>query len=80
MQCSQLPWMLRLRTASHVYKEYLRTDYDTGSVRNGPGLSRDKHLCLLFIFTLFSDRFSEVPDSCTVQRYQTVDGSASKAL
>src|SRR6267142_2187480 len=72
--------VLRLRTASHAYKEYLQTDYDTDSVRNGPGLSRDNPLCLLFKFTLFSDRFSEVPDSCTVLRYQMVDGSASEAL
>src|SRR6267142_775712 len=41
-------FMLRLWTASHAYKEYLQTDYDTGSVRNGPGLSRDNPLCLLF--------------------------------
>src|SRR6266850_5762518 len=33
-----------------------------------------------FYFTLFSDRFSEVLDSCTVQRYQMVDGSTSEAL
>ena len=33
-----------------------------------------------FHFTLFSVRFSEVLDSCTVQRHQLVDGSASEAL
>src|SRR6266850_3856902 len=53
----------------------IRTVYE-----NGPGLSRDNPLCLPFCFTLFSDRFSEVPDSCTIQRYQMVDGSASEAL
>ena len=47
---------------------------------NGPGLSRDNPLCLLFHFTLFSVRFSEVLDSCTVQMHQTVDRSASEAL
>jgi len=30
--------LLRLRTASHMYKEYLQTDYDTGSVRKRPRL------------------------------------------
>jgi len=33
-----------------------------------------------FYFTLFSVHFSEVLDSCTVQRHQMVDGSASEAL
>ena len=47
---------------------------------NGPGLSQDNPLCLPFYFTLFSVRFSEVLDSCTVQRHQMVDGSASEAL
>jgi len=44
--------LLRLRTASHAYKEYLQTDYDTGSVRNGPGLSRDNPLMFTFSFYL----------------------------
>src|SRR6267142_2760429 len=30
--------MLRLRNASHTYKEYLQTDYDTGSVQKWPRL------------------------------------------
>src|SRR6266850_92310 len=30
--------VLRLRTASHTYKEYLQTDYDTGSVQKWPRL------------------------------------------
>src|SRR6266850_1190433 len=47
---------------------------------NSPGLSRDNPLCLPFYFTSFSDCFSEVLDSCTVQRYQMIDGSASEAL
>jgi len=54
------PAVLCLRTASHVYKEYLQTDYDTGSVRNGPGLSQDNPLCLLFVLPyslLVSQRF-----------------------
>src|SRR6267142_6218662 len=48
--------LLRIRTASHAYREYLQTDYDTGSVQNGPGLSRDNPLCLLFIlpYSLFA--------------------------
>jgi len=52
--------VLRLRTASHAYKEYLQTDYDTGSVQNSPGLSRDNPLCLLFVLPyslLVSQRF-----------------------
>src|SRR6267142_942391 len=72
--------LLRIRTASHAYREYLQTDYDTGSVRHGPGLSRDNPLCLPFYFTLFSDCFSEVLDSCTVQEISVADGSASEAL
>jgi len=47
---------------------------------NGLGLPWDNPLCLLFIFTLFSVRFSEVLDSCTVQRYQMVGGSTSEVL
>ena len=73
--------MLCLRTASHAYKEYLQTDYDTGSVQKMaqayPGIT--PYVYFLF-FTLFSVRFSEVLDSCTVQRHQMVDGSTSKVL
>src|SRR6267142_436991 len=68
--------LLRIRTASHAYREYLQTDYDTGSVQNGPGLSRDNPLCLPFIF----GSVRKVPDSCTVQENSVADGSASEAL
>jgi len=32
-----------------------------------------------FHFTLFSERFSEVLDPCTVQKHQMVDGSTSES-
>ena len=41
--------MLRLRTASHVYKSIYRLIMILAVYENGPGLSWDKHLCLLFI-------------------------------
>ena len=65
---------------SRVQKSTYRLITVLGVYENGPGLSRDNHLCLLFIFTLFSVRLSEVLDSCTVQRHQMIDKSASEAL
>ena len=69
--------VLCLWTASHAYEGLITI---LAVYKNGPGLSRDNPSCLLFILPCSSVRFSEVLDSCTVQRHQVVDGSASEAL
>src|SRR6267142_4293189 len=77
IEMCKTPRLLHLWTASHAYEGLIMI---LAEYENGPGLSQDNPSCLLFILPCSSVHFSEVLDSCTVQRHQVVNGSASEAL